>query len=284
MNGEQNLSHDWLIQVTDEEKRLYVSRKKPNPSGTLSPCNMSPDDVDYEMSKGKSQKILEICGMEQKSFEYFVEKYGKDYEYLSFFKCQLISDFSPLEKLKHLQGVSIYWNIRSSTLWDMSQNPVLEYLWLDSTKKIAYNPLALQTAKSLRQIVFIGDMDTPYPMQSLEWMRDMESLEKVYFRNIKLENRDTSVLDSLPRLKRFDFPAGMFTTEEIAYMCAKYPHIEGNSMGAYNTEDAILNDVRVCGYRKPGLDLPKGQARLDKYIKEFDALVAKYKAELKNNT
>ena len=67
-------------------------------------------------------------------------------------------------------------------------------------------------------------------------------------------------------------------------MCAKYPYIEGNSMGAYNTEDAILNDVRICGYRKPGLDLPKGQARLEKYIKEFDALVEKYKAELKNNT
>ncbi len=165
----------------------------------------------------------------------------------------------------------------------MAQNPEFEYLWLESTKKIAYNPMALQNAKRLKQIVFIGDMDTPYPMNSLEWIRGMDSLERVYFRNIKLENRDTSVLESVPNLTRFDFPAGMFTTEEIAYMCAKYPHISGNSMGAYNTEDAILNDVRICGYRKPGLDLPKGQARLEKYIKEFDALVEKYKAELKNN-
>ena len=284
MNTNQNLSHDWFIYVRDEDKRLYVSRNKPNPSGAFSPCNMSPDDVDYEMSKGKNRKILEICGMNQNSFEYFVEHYGEEYEFLSFFKCQLISDFSPLEKLKHLQGVSIYWNIRNSTLWDLSQNPEFEYLWLESTKKIVYNPIALQKAKSLKQVVFIGDMDTPYPMQSLEWMRGMDSLDRVYMRNIKLENKDTSVLDSVPSLRRFDFPAGMFTTEEIAYMCAKYPHMEGSSLRAYNTEDAILNDVRVCGYRKPGLDLPKGQARLDKYIKEFDALVEKYKAELKNNT
>ena len=284
MNTNQNLSHDWFIYVRDEDKRLYVSRKKSNPSGAFSPCNMSPDDVDYEMSKGKNRKILEICGMNQNSFEYFVEHYGEEYEFLSFFKCQLISDFSPLEKLKHLQGVSIYWNIRNSTLWDLSQNPEFEYLWLESTKKIAYNPIALQKAKSLRQVVFIGDMDTPYPMQSLEWMRGMESLDRVYMRNIKLENKDTSVLDSVPSLRRFDFPAGMFTTEEIAYMCAKYPHMEGSSLRAYNTEDAILNDVRVCGYKKPGLDLPKGQARLDKYIKEFDALVEKYKAELENRT
>ena len=30
-------------------------------------------------------------------------------------------DFSPLEKLKNLEGVSIFWNIRTNTLWDMSQ-------------------------------------------------------------------------------------------------------------------------------------------------------------------
>ena len=140
------MKNDWFIHTNDTDKRLFVSRPKPNPSGAFSPCNMSPDDVDYEMSFGKSRKILEICGMEQKSFEYFVEKYGAEYEYLSFFKCQLISDFSPLEDLKHLQCVSIYWNIRNSTLWDMSKNPKLEYLWLDSTKKIAYDPLALQGA------------------------------------------------------------------------------------------------------------------------------------------
>ena len=277
------MKKSWFIHTNDTDKRLFVSRPKPNPSGAFSPCDMSPDDVDYEMSFGKSRKILEICGMEQKSFEYFAEKYGAEYEFLSFFKCQLISDFSPLEDLKHLQGVSIYWNIRGSTLWDLSKNPKLEYLWLDSTKKIAYDPLALQGAKTLKEVFFRGDMDTPYPMKSLEWMRGMDALETVTLRNIKLEDRDTGVLESLPSLTRFDFPAGMFTTEEIAHMCAKYPHIAGSSLGAYNTEDAILNDVRVCGYRKPGLDLPKGQARLDKYIKEFDALVAKYRAELKRD-
>lgn len=274
------MTNDWFIHVNDADKRLFVSRHRPNPSGALSPCNMTPDDVDFEMSHGKSRKILEICGMNQQSFEYFVENYGENYEFLSFFKCQLISDFTPLESLKHLQGVSIYWNIRSSRLWDMSKNPELGHLWLDGTKKIVFSPLDLQKARYLREVSFIGDMDGHYPMQSLEWMRGMESLERVYMRNIKLEDKDTSVLDSVPTLKRFDFPAGMFTTEQIAYMCAKYPRLEGNALCAYNTEDAILNDVRVCGYRKPGLDLPRDRARLDKYIKEFNSLVEKYKAEL----
>ena len=61
MSDGQNLSHEWFIHVNDEDKRLYVSRDKPNPSGAFSPCNMSPDDVDYEMSKGKSKKTKGKC-------------------------------------------------------------------------------------------------------------------------------------------------------------------------------------------------------------------------------
>ena len=269
MSGEQNLSHAWFTLVHNEDNRLCVSKNK------------STDDIDREMEKWKSRKILEICEISQKNFEYFIEKYGEEYEFLSFLWCPLISDFSPLEKLKHLQGVSFFWRTKADSLWDMSRNPKLEYLWFDTTKKLVYNPIALQKAKSVKEVFFRGDMDNPYPMQSLEWMKGMDSLEKVYMRNIKLENRDTGVLESVPNLQRFDFPAGMFTTEEIAYMCAKYSHILGDALCAYNAEDAILNDVRVCGYRKPGLDLPRDRARLDKYIKEFDDLVEKYKAELK---
>jgi hypothetical protein len=40
-----------------------------------------------------------------------------------------------------------------------------------------------------------------------------------------------------------------------------------------------MNDVRICGYRKPGLDLPKDKKRLDKYVNEFNLLVEKFKNE-----
>ena len=86
-------------------------------------------------------------------------------------------------------------------------------------------------------------------------------------------------LDTLPALERFDFDAGMLTTEEIAWIVAKYPHLSGRALCAYNTVDAVLNDVRVCGFRKPGLDLPKDQKRLDRYVAQFNALVEKYRSE-----
>ena len=86
-------NEEFFIHVSDEPKRLYISRPESIKGDAFSPCCMSSDDVDYEMSKGKNTEILEICGMNQQSLEYFVQHYGKAYRYLSFFKYQLIQDF-----------------------------------------------------------------------------------------------------------------------------------------------------------------------------------------------
>ena len=75
------------------------------------------------------------------------------------------------------------------------------------------------------------------------------------------------------------------TTETVR---VAFRNVEGNNIPkaescprniAFNKEDALLNDVRVCGFRKPGLDLPQHQKRLDKYIAQFNALVEQYKNE-----
>ena len=267
------------IHVDDIEKRLFVSRPKENKSGALSPCNMSPDDVDYEMSFPKDKHYLQICGMNQESLEYFVEKYAETYEELDFFKCQLISDFSPLAKLKNLKSVDIYWNIRSDGLWDMSNNDSLTHLQISDSKIITRNLKLLNTAKSLTNLKLLGGMDEKYPLEDLSVFANMVSLECLSLYDLKIKKRNLDFLKTLPNLKEFNFEAGMFTTEEIAYMVARYPHIRGRSLCAYNQDDAIMNDVRVCGYRKPSLNLPEGQKRLDKYVAEFNALVEKYKTE-----
>ena len=89
---------EFFIHVSDTPKRLFISRPESIKGDAYSPCCMTPDDVDYEMSTGKHPEILEICGMNQESLEHFVDQYGQTYESLYFFKCQLISDFSPLAK------------------------------------------------------------------------------------------------------------------------------------------------------------------------------------------
>ncbi|MBO5147391.1 MAG: hypothetical protein J6C24_01845 [Clostridia bacterium] len=270
---------EFFIHVNDTPKRLFISRPESIKGDALSPCCMTPDDVDFEMSTGKNTEILEIYGMNQESLEYFVHHYGKSYRYLSFFKCQLIKDFSPLEDLGNLEEVSLYWNIRADKLWNFSKNLSLKTISVSDAKKLTLKPDLLKTSSVMETVFFSGSIFDNYPMESLECFAEMPMLKHLWLNNIRLNNKSLDALKAMPKLERFDFDAGMLTTEEIAWIVAKYPELSGKCLCAYNKEDAMLNDVRVCGFRKPGLDLPQHQKRLDKYIAQFNALVEQYKNE-----
>lgn len=270
---------EFFIHVNDTPKRLFISRPESIKGDAFSPCCMTPDDVDYEMSTGKHPEILEICGMNQASLEYFVQHYGKTYRYLSFFKCQLIQDFSPLEDLTNLEEVSLYWNIRADRLWNMERNVSLRSINISDAKRITLKPELLKTSKVMENVIISGSIFNNYPMESLDCFSGMPALKHLWLNNIRLNDKNMDVLKTLSALERFDFDAGMLTTEEIAWIVAKYPDLSGKCLCAYNEEDALLNDVRVCGFRKPGLDLPQHQKRLDKYVAQFNDLVEKYRKE-----
>ena len=272
-------SKEFFIHVSQTEKRLFISRPESIKGEAFSPCCMTPDDVDYEMATGKHPEILEICGMNQESLEHFVQHYGKSYRYLSFFKSHLIRDFSPLEDLRNLEEVSIYWNIRADKLWNMERNESLRTISISDAKRMTLNPELLKTSKVMEQVFLCGGMFNNFSVESLDCFAGMPALKQLSLNSIRLLDKRMDALRTLPSLERFDFDAGMLTTEEIAWLVAKYPHLSGKCMCAYNTEDAVMNDVRVCGFRKPGLDLPKDQKRLDKYVAQFQALVEKYRNE-----
>ena len=138
---------EFFIHVDDTPKRLFISRPESIKGDAFSPCCMTPDDVDFEMATGKNPEILEICGMNQESLEYFVQHYGTSYRYLSFFKCKLIRDFSPLEDLINLEEVSIYWNIRSEKLWNMERNNSLRTISISDAKRMTLKLELLKTSK-----------------------------------------------------------------------------------------------------------------------------------------
>lgn len=270
---------EFFIHADDISKRLYISRPERIKTDALSPCCMTPDDVEYEMATGKHNEVLEICGMNQDGLEYFAQHYGKTYRYLSFFKCQLIQDFSPLEDFPNLEAVSLYWNIRAERLWNMGHNKSLRAVRISDAKRMTLKPELLKTSQVMESVFLGGSAFSNYFVESMDCFSGMSSLKHLYLGNIRLRDKKMDALDSLPALERFDFDAGMLTTEEIAWIAAKYPRLSGKCLCAYNKEDAVLNDVRVCGFRKPGLDLPQQQKRLDRYVAQFNALVEKYRNE-----
>ena len=256
----------WFVRGENEKQYLYISHEN---------ADWSHAEMDYEFSFGKDDSKLEIGHFTQDALEYFVSKYGKNYEYLYFNNATRIKDFSPLGDLHDLKSVSINW-CRSDTLWNMSGNTNLVNIWLSGAKKITHNLSDINSCKSLENLMISGDMDSPYPIHSFACLADMPKLQRIDLLDIKSEDHDMSFLEKLPHLKEFHFDAGMLTTEEIAYICAKYPYLKGRSLGAFTTYFTV-NDVRICGYRKPGLDLPEQQTRFEQYVAAFNALLEKYK-------
>lgn len=274
-----------LIYANDPEKNLYDSRPKVHKTDALNPCDMTPDDVDFEMSFKKSPKVLEIHGMNQASLEHFVTHYGATYEYIHFFHCQKIKDFSPLEDMPNLRDVNIIWNNSATRLWDLSRNPRLMGLGICEAKKLTAAGLpGLETGRDrLRDLSVSGDIFNGYPMSDLHCFAGLTMLRRLELRNIKLADKDTSFLDTLPVLEEFHFDPVMFTTEQIALLCAEYPDLSGRFMCAYGPEyPGTKTYMRVSGYRKPTLDLdePSHRTRLERYTAAFDALVEQYRREL----
>lgn len=92
-------------------------------------------------------------------------------------------------------------------------------------------------------------------------------------RQLFCRDHDVSVLSTLPCIETFHFDAGMLTTEEIAQICVRYPHIYGQAIGAYMADErSVHGNVRVCGYRKPTLTLPDDTAKLNMYIESFNRI------------
>ena len=271
------LVENGVFVIREAEKQLYDSRKQGGK------CVLTPDNIDFEMQCYHSDTELRLNFLTQAGLEHFVTHYGKSYKTLVLDYCAQIKDFSPLADLPDLEAIRIDWCRNVSQLWDLSKNPSLRVISLHNAKRIVENPLQLRQSSSLEEIrLWGGGWDTKHTLSSMDCFSDMKTLKRIDLNNIKLKSRDFSILDTLPELEEFHFDAGMLTTEEIAWICARYPHIYGDCLGPYtHNEVGCLNDVRVCGHRKPGLDLPADQERLDRYIAEFDALVEKYRHEVK---
>ena len=241
---------------------------------------LQPEDIDFEMQFSKRKDKLLIKSISQDGLEHFASNYGDTYKVLYFSDCSKIFDFGPLSSLSNLEALAIDYSKKSDRLWDFSLNANLKVLSIMDSKKLIENPVLFQTSESLEEIrLWSSGLDHPHTLRSLECFRGMKSLKRIDLNNIKLSDKDMDALATLPSLEEFHFDPGMLTTEEIAWICAQYPHLYGCSLRAYDDTHIRAGEVRVCGYRKPTLYLPKQQQQLDKYILQFDKLVAQYRAE-----
>ena len=252
----------------EAEKQLFC-RERGGSFGKL-----TPEAIDQEMQSGKSPTRLHIRSITQEGLEHFAKRYGDSCEVLCLDDCRGLTDLSPLETLPKLAAVCLERCQRVEALWRLSKNGRLRMLSIRGCKRLTYNPCGLNASETLEEVRFWGeDCEHKYRMQSMAFLSGMPSLRRLDLNNIALEDHSMSVLETLPNLETFHFDANMLTTEEIAAICVRFPHICGQSLGAYSVEDArACGDVRICGYRKPTLTLPEQEDKLRMYVEQFDRI------------
>lgn len=252
---------------SDAEKQLFCTEH----GGAYG--KLTPDIIENEMRFPKSRKKLHIHRLTQEGLEFFVHRYGSSYETLYLDDCNCLTDLSPLANLSGLSALCIERCQKIKELWDFSANCNLRILSIRGAKSITLYPSLINTSKTLEEIRFWSEGNSKYHMCSLSFLRGMESIRRIDLNNIVLDDHSMAVLETLPNLEEFHFDAGMLTTEEIAKICVRYPHVYGQSLGAYSIDEVLgEGNVRICGYRKPTLSLPEERKKLEAYIRSFNEL------------
>lgn len=222
-------------------------------------------------------ETLQISGLVQDTFEYFITKYGQELRAVRFFKNKLVQDWSLLGTLPKLEFVYWFHNQRISRLWDMSENTALKGLYISDFTRLK-DLSGIQKAANL-EIFAMGDavwsttiVDSYLPFAD-------SSVKYLDFFGKEIEDENLGFIEKMPNLRKFDFPPYMFTTEKIAWVVSNYPDLEGYSFSPL-LEEYIYSAAQDCNI--PALCMPgRGKRRFradnEKSLREFETLVEHYR-------
>lgn len=239
-------------------------------------------DIDI-LKKFPDAEVVTISGLNQDTFEYFVKTYGKQLKAIRFFKNKFVEDLSLLGTLPQLEYVYFFANQRATSLWDMTNNTSLTALCIEDFSRIT-SIKGAETAPALKEFRIGNAVWNTMIIDSLMPLSNSK-IEKLTFSGRAISDNDFSFLETLPQLKVFDFATNVFTTEQVAWICANCPLAEGYALKAkvdcmlLDSNEHMVNVPKsiIVGKRKPVLKVKGNEERIKKYVDSFEKLKKKYK-------
>lgn len=226
-------------------------------------------------------KQLHIYGLKQNEFEYFVERYANNYDFIYFFKCPQINDLSKLSILTDIKYLSFFWNNKAVSLWDMTNNINLKGLFINDFSKLHRLDL-LDTAKSLNEFHLSGGMWKNTKIETLIPIGKLRNLEYLSLNFVDIVDNDITPLFNLTNLKELRLSEETYEMEKYAALAARLINTECECFKGYIiSKDSDLYDdgktVRIVGKRKPRLNHIKSAEKFEMYIAEFENYKKMYK-------
>ena len=135
--------------------------------------------VDEEMKYHLGVTAVEVCNLTQKEFDYFIDKYGDNYESIYFFGNTKIKDLSSLSKLKKVKYL-LFWGMQANSLWNMSKNENLRGVMISESKKLIYNLEPLQFAPNLEELLLFSSTFNKYTVKTIAPLRNCKNLKRLF--------------------------------------------------------------------------------------------------------
>ena len=232
-----------------------------------------------------STTTLTVSGLDQTALEHLAERFGRQLTGLHLWKCPRVADLSPLERFPQLTHVAIFWNQRSTRLWNLGLNPQLRALhFTDFIKMDSLDDLA-GAAGGLQDLEFGNANFSQFIVQTLEPLSALRHLQGLRFNAKKIIDGRIQPLAKLAQLTTLEFPSSQFTVAQIAWLRSKLPaSVVGASLAPLQRlaqpirRGAKELDVLVNGKKMPFLSSTLDAKRINQYVDAFDELVVRFSA------
>jgi hypothetical protein len=196
-------------------------------------------------------------------------------KYLNLYQI-LAKDLTILENLDKTERIILNWNTKSTSLWDISKNKGLKTLEVTDFPKLEeIDQLSLAT--QISDLTLGGGHDKPLKIKTINPLAGLKNLKYLGLTNLKIEDDTLHPIGQLKNLELLEL-SNQFETKEYAWIATRLPKTKckmfqaTNSCNIVNTDNKIVWDTMVTGRRKPFLLSSKDQAKIDKYIKDFEKL------------
>ena len=195
-----------------------------------------------------------------------------------FWKNKRVQDWSLLSTLTDVEFVGFFHNQWIDGLWDMAGNTRLAGLFISDFTRL-HSLDGIRRAPRLERLYF---GDAVWPTSILDDIQALKEcrLKAFHFAGKAIKDDDVTPYTTMNHLEILDFPPNLYATDQLAWLVARLPHVEGYALGPFVQYESPKGDkdVRICGKGKPLLSSTKDASKVAKYVDSFQRMVERSRA------
>lgn len=255
---------------------LWLREEKMNIGGGT----ISIEDIN-KLKDHPNTDVVTVSGLHQDTFEYFIKTYGRQFKAIRFFKNKLVEDWSLLGTLPDLEYIYFFANQKINALWNMTENISLTGLCIEDFTKLT-SIEGINKAPTLKDFRIGNAVWSKMVIDSFSPLAH-SSVEQLCFYGKVITENDYSFLADMLNLKQFDFPTNMLSTEQVAWIVANFPNLDGFALKAkrdcelYDSSMNLVPGTLIVGKCKPSLIVQGNEEKIEKYVQNFESLKQQYK-------